>query len=77
MSPQLIVAIISILREVLKLLGEKNSEYKSEMTKKERKIMLQKDIEAIRRAFREKDEKALNAVFNSDGSGQLRMSDQP
>lgn len=64
MSPQVWIAIISILREVLKLLGEKNREYKSDMTKKERAEMLRKDVEAIKRAFREKDEKALNAVFN-------------
>lgn len=49
----------------MKLLGEKNKEYKSDLNKAERKEMLRKDIEAIKRAFKEKDEKALNRVFQS------------
>ena len=65
LDPKLLLLVMSILKSVFDLLKEKNAEYKKDMTKKERAEMLKRDTLAIKRAFKEKDEKALNAVFSN------------
>ncbi|MFN9975757.1 MAG: hypothetical protein ACK58T_38270 [Phycisphaerae bacterium] len=60
MSVKLFIAILGALPEILKLLKELSKDYE----KPEVKEKLKADIEAINKAFKEKDEKLLNNIFN-------------
>lgn len=60
MSVKLLIAILGALPEIVKLLKELSKDYEAPEVKEK----LKADIEAINKAFKEKDEKALNDVFN-------------
>lgn len=67
MSVKLLIAILGAIPEIIKLLKELSKDYEAPKVKEK----LKEDLEAINKAFKEKDEKLLNDIFNNRKSSEL------